>query len=271
MSEPNRAGQLLVELAAVMDKLRGPGGCPWDREQDHKSLMPYLVEEAYEVLEAIQLGDMNKLAEELGDLLLQIVFHAQVAEEQGSFDLAAPIEQIVAKLKRRHPHVFGDATADSSEQVMLTWEAVKAEERKGADTDSLLATVPRNMPALMQACKIQRKAATVGFDWDNIDGAWAKVAEEKAELLAVSESGDSEKISEELGDLLFAVVNVARFLDVEPETALLGTVMKFRHRFAYIEEQARTAGKTLADYNLSEMDRWWEEAKTRSFSPKSQE
>lgn len=264
MSEYNRAGELLIELAEVMDKLRSPEGCPWDREQDHKSLMPYLVEEAYEVLEAIQLGDMNKLAEELGDLLLQIVFHAQVAMEQGSFDLAAPIEQIVAKLKRRHPHVFGEGKADSSQQVLLDWEAIKAEERKGTVIDSLLDVVPRNMPALMQACKIQRKAAKVGFDWDSIDGAWAKVTEEKAELLAASASGDSEKINEELGDLLFAVVNVSRFLEVEPETALLGTVMKFRHRFAYIEEQARAAGKALPDYTLSELDHWWDEAKQRS-------
>lgn len=264
MLEQNRAGQLLVELADVMDKLRGPDGCPWDREQNHQSLMPYLVEEAYEVLEAIQLGDMNKLAEELGDLLLQIVFHAQIAEEQGEFDLSEPIRQIVAKMKRRHPHVFGKAKVDSSKQVLLNWEAIKAKERQGGVVESLLDAVPRNMPALMQAGKIQQKAAQVGFDWDNIDGAWAKVTEEKAELLAAAATGDSTKISEELGDLLFAVVNVARFLEVEPETALLSTVMKFRHRFSYIEAQARTAGKEVTAYTLNELDQWWEEAKKRS-------
>lgn len=264
MSNQSRADQLLVELADVMDKLRSPDGCPWDREQDHTSLMPYLVEEAYEVLEAIQLGDMHKLAEELGDLLLQIVFHAQIAKEQGEFDLSDPIKQIVAKMKRRHPHVFGQTKVESSEQVLANWEAIKAQERGGTTTASLLDAVPRNMPALMQAGKIQQKAARVGFDWENIDGAWAKVTEETAELHGAIAAGDSSNISEELGDLLFAIVNVARFLEVEPEIALLSTVIKFRHRFSYIEEQARVAGKELATYSLSELDKWWEEAKKKS-------
>lgn len=264
MLNQNPAGQLLVELADVMDKLRAPDGCPWDREQDHNSLMPYLIEEAYEVLEAIQLGDMHKLAEELGDLLLQIVFHAQIAQEHGDFTLAEPIRQIVAKLRRRHPHVFGEAKVESSGQVLLNWEEIKAQERRGVNNASLLDAVPRNMPALMQACKIQQKAAQVGFDWENIDGAWAKVAEEKEELMGAVATGDTAGISEELGDLLFATVNVARFLEVEPETALLSTVIKFRHRFAYIEEQARAAGKELAAYSLKELDQWWEEAKKQS-------
>ena len=261
MADQKQAGKLLVELADVMDKLRSPEGCPWDREQDHVSLKPYLVEEAYEVLEAIELGDMHKLAEELGDLLLQIVFHAQVAKEQGHFDLAEPLRQIVAKLKRRHPHVFGDVQVNSRQQVMLNWEDIKAKEREGERSDSLLDGVPRNMPALMQAFKVQAKAAQVGFDWDDIEGAWAKVTEEKAELEGAIASGDNAKISEELGDLLFAIVNVARFLEVEPETALLSTVMKFRKRFAYIEKQARAADKELSSYSLQELDRWWEEAK----------
>ncbi|NLW16770.1 MAG: nucleoside triphosphate pyrophosphohydrolase [Firmicutes bacterium] len=263
MAEQKQAGQLLVELAQVMDKLRGPEGCPWDREQDHISLKPYLVEEAYEVLEAIELGDMHKLAEELGDLLLQIVFHAQIAKERGEFDLTEPLQQIVAKLKRRHPHVFGDVQVESSQQVALNWEEIKARERRGQETASLLDRVPRNMPALMQAYKIQEKAARVGFDWDDIGGAWDKVREEKAELERAIASGDRSQIGEELGDLLFAIVNVARFLEVEPETALLSTVMKFRHRFAYIEEQAQAAGKALETYSLQELDKWWEEAKRK--------
>mgnify|MGYP001000652082 CR=1 FL=1 len=264
MSNQDQAGSLLIELTEVMDKLRAPDGCPWDREQSHVSLMPYLLEEAYEVLEAIQLADMHKLAEELGDLLLQIVFHAQIAKEQGEFDLSEPIRQIVAKLKRRHPHVFGQTKVASSEQVLANWEAIKAQERKGNSNVSLLDTVPRNMPALMQAYKIQQKAARVGFDWEDIGGAYAKVTEEKAELMEAVATGDQAKISEELGDLMFAVVNVARFLAVEPETALLYTVIKFRHRFSYIEEQARAAGQDLTAYSLSELDEWWEEAKQRS-------
>ncbi len=266
MSNHDLAGQLLVELADVMEELRGPGGCPWDREQDHKSLMPFLIEEAYEVLEAIQLEDMNKLAEELGDLLLQIVFHAQIAQENTEFDLAEPIRQIVAKMRRRHPHVFGEVSVTSSEQVLVNWEQIKAQEREQNPAASLLDTVPRNMPALMQACKIQQKAARVGFDWDSIDGAWAKVVEEKAELLRAVENRDIGEVNEELGDLLFAIVNIARFLEVEPETALLSTVVKFRHRFSYIEEQAQAMGKELSDYTLSELDQWWEEAKKKGRS-----
>lgn len=263
MAEQRGVGELLVELAQVMDKLRSPDGCPWDREQDHVSLKPYLLEEAYEVLEAIELGDMHKLAEELGDLLLQIVFHAQVAKEQGNFDLTEPLRQIITKMKRRHPHVFGDVQVESSQQVLRNWEEIKAQERGGEEKGSLLDSVPRNMPALMQACKVQAKAARVGFDWDDITGAWAKVTEEKAELEGAIAGGDKRKISEELGDLLFAIVNVARFLEVEPESALLSTVMKFRRRFAYIEKQAQASGRELNSYSLQELDCWWEEAKGR--------
>lgn len=264
MHDTNNLDCKLTELAELVERLRAPDGCPWDQEQDHKSLMPHLVEEAYEVLEAIQLGDMHKLAEELGDLLLQVVLHAQIASESGAFDLSEPIRQITAKLRRRHPHVFGDVSVSDSAQVLHNWEAIKEQERAGQAVDSLLATVPRNMPALLQSYKIQQKAARIGFDWDSIAGAWAKVAEERTELAVAVTAGDPDKISEELGDLLFAVVNVARFLAVEPETALLGTITKFRHRFAYIEEQALAAGKELDDYTLAELDIWWEAAKKRA-------
>ena len=257
------AGRLLHELAAVMDKLRSPEGCPWDREQDHLSLQPYLLEETYEVLEAIELGDAHKLAEELGDLLLQIVFHAQIAQENGDFDLTEPIRQIVEKMRRRHPHVFGDVTVTCSADVLRNWEIIKAREKSenASVPPSFLADVPRNMPGLLQSYKLQQKAADVGFDWPDISGAWAKVDEEMLELQQAIAADSPAQIQEEMGDLLFAVVNVARWLDVEPETALLRTVMKFRHRFAYIEGQAQAAGKEVVDYTLAELDKWWDEAK----------
>ncbi len=262
MTSPQEPGQLLNELAEIMDKLRSPAGCPWDREQDHLSLRPYLIEEAYEVLEAIQLGDPHKLAEELGDLLLQVVLHAQIADEEGHFNLTEPIRQIIAKIRRRHPHVFGDVgPVATSDEVRANWEAIKARERQDQERQPLLAAVPHNMPGLIQAYKVQQKAALVGFDWDSIEGAWAKVAEEQDELQKAIARGQQEAVFEEMGDFLFALVNVARFLEVEPETALLATVMKFRRRFAYVEKEALAAGRELSAYSLQELDFWWEEAK----------
>ncbi|MGI6345111.1 MAG: nucleoside triphosphate pyrophosphohydrolase [Bacillota bacterium] len=255
------AGQRLEELAAVMETLRSPEGCPWDRQQTHVSLKPYLLEEAYEVLEAIDQNDMHKLADELGDLLLQVVFHAQIARENGEFALDKPIELIVAKLRRRHPHIFGDVTVTSAAEVQENWEKIKAEERTGQQLESLLATVPRNMPALLQAYKLQQKAAQVGFDWPDVTGAWAKVHEEMAEVDAAVHSQSPDQIRQEVGDLLFAVVNVARFLDAEPESALLSTISKFRRRFTHLENRAKQAGRSLDDYDLEQLDVWWEEAK----------
>ena len=205
---------------------------------------------------------IRMLAEELGDLLLQVVFHAQIAKENGC--CVEPLATMVAKMRRRHPHVFADVHVNSSAEVMHNWEAIKAKERSGEPSTSLLARVPRNMPSLLQAYKVQEKAAQVGFDWDDIHGAWSKVEEEQQELLEAVRAEDTAKISEELGDLLFAIVNVARFLQVEPETALLSTVIKFRHRFAYIEQQAQAAGRSLEDYTLEELDQWWNEAKNLS-------
>jgi tetrapyrrole methylase family protein/MazG family protein len=251
----------LEDLSDIMEKLRAPEGCPWDREQDHYTLQPYLLEEAYEVLEAIDQQDMHKLADELGDLLLQVVFHAQVAKENGDFDLAEPIRLIVAKMRRRHPHVFGDVTVSSSAEVLDNWQAIKAKERAGQPVDSLLDNVPRNMPGLLQAFKLQQKAAIVGFDWPDVQGAWQKVQEEMAEVLSAAAEQDPLALQQELGDLLFAVVNVARFYDVEPESALLSTVIKFRTRFRYIEQQAERAGHRVEDYSLEELDRWWDQAK----------
>ncbi len=259
--EAKTAGHWLEELAQVMEQLRAPEGCPWDLEQDHQSLKPYLLEETYEVLEAIDQGDMHKLADELGDLLLQVVFHAQIAKENGDFDLRTPVKLIVEKMRRRHPHVFGQATVHSSADVLRNWQAIKAEERAGIVTSSLLQGVPRVMPGLLQSYKLQQKAATVGFDWPDVTGAWQKVREETEEFEQALRTGDPIACQGELGDLLFAIVNVARFHDIEPEVALLGTVDKFRRRFAYIEQQAEREGHPLTDYTLQELDRWWEEAK----------
>ncbi len=256
------AGQLLHELTDVMDKLRLPDGCPWDSEQTHHTLKPYLLEESYEVLEAIDQEDMHKLADELGDLLLQVVFHAQIAKENGEFDLRLPIQNIVDKLKRRHPHVFGDVTVTSAAEVVDNWQAIKATEGGGDANKPLLKSVPSNLPALLQSFKLQQKAARVGFDWPDVQGAWDKVQEEMQELHEAARSGDLQAISGELGDLLFAVVNVARFLQVEPEAALLSTVVKFRSRFAHIEARAQQAGKQVADFSLEQLDKWWNEAKS---------
>lgn len=255
------AGGHLEQLVQVMERLRAPEGCPWDREQDHQTLKPYLLEEAYEVLEAIDQQDMHKLADELGDLLLQVVFHAQIAKEDGDFDLAEPVRLIVQKMRRRHPHVFGDTIVNSSAEVLQNWQAIKATERQGQVLGSLLDGVPRNMPGLLQAFKLQQKAAQVGFDWPDVSGAWLKVREEIAEMQEAAAAGDPVALQQEFGDLLFAMVNVARFQGVEPESALLGTVVKFRRRFAYIEQQAERDGGRVADYSLEELDRWWEEAK----------
>ncbi|MGI6359339.1 MAG: nucleoside triphosphate pyrophosphohydrolase [Bacillota bacterium] len=259
--EAKTAGRWLEELMQVMERLRAPEGCPWDLEQDHQSLRPYLLEEAHEVLEAIDQGDMHKLADELGDLLLQVVFHAQIAKENGDFDLRTPVRLIVEKMRRRHPHVFGQVTVRSSADVLRNWQAIKAEERAGRVSSSLLQGVPKVMPGLLQAYKLQQKAATVGFDWPDVSGAWQKVKEETAEFEQALETGDPIACQDELGDLLFAIVNVARFHGIEAETALLSTINKFRRRFAYIEQQAEREGHPLTDYTLEELDRWWEEAK----------
>ena len=259
--ELKTAGRLLEELADIVGKLRAPEGCPWDREQDHQTLKPYLLEEAYEVLEAIDQQDMHKLADELGDLLLQVVLHAQLAKEDGDFSLAKPVQMIVDKMRRRHPHVFSNVVVSSTAEVLQNWQAIKTEERAGTKFDSLMDGVPRNMPGLLQSFKLQQKAAQVGFDWPDVGGAWQKVHEEMAELKEAVASGLASAVQEELGDLLFAVVNVARFYEVEPESALLSTVMKFRRRFAYIEQQAERAGHGVVDYGLEDLDRWWEEAK----------
>lgn len=251
----------LDPLVDIMAQLRGEGGCPWDREQDQRSLRPYLIEEAYEVLEAINEGDRYKICEELGDLLLQIVFHAQIAAENKNFNMNDVVAGISEKMIRRHPHVFGSVNVKDSSEVLVNWEKIKTEERAGNKPESLLSGVPQCLPALMRAAKLQEKAAGAGFDWPDYRGALEKAREEMSELEAVIKTGDPVKIENELGDLLFSVVNLARLLGVEPESALTGTSVKFTRRFNHVEKMAGLSGRNLSSFTLSELDKWWEDAK----------
>jgi tetrapyrrole methylase family protein/MazG family protein len=257
----DRADTQMSRLIQIMETLRGDGGCPWDKEQTHETLKPYLIEEAYEVIEAIDSKDPARLADELGDVLLQIVFHAQIGYEFGTFSMDDVVRSIVEKMIRRHPHVFADLQVKNSAQVLSNWDRIKSEEGGQKIRLSLLDGVPKHFPALMKAYKLQAKAAKVGFDWDTIDGAIEKVSEEIAEFMEAKGQASKNKMAEEVGDLLFALVNVARFADIEPETALLQTCEKFKRRFAYIEKMAAQAGSKLTDMTLEEMDRWWNEAK----------
>lgn len=251
----------LDPLVEVMGTLRAENGCPWDREQNHETLKPYLIEEAYEVIDALDEGQMYKICEELGDLLLQIVFHAQIAKENNHFDINDVVDSITEKMIRRHPHVFGSTSVKNSSEVLLNWDKIKAQEKGNRQDVSQLSGIPRILPALMRAEKVQAKAAKVGFDWPDYRGALDKVEEELREVIQAIKAGDKRATKEELGDLLFAVVNMARLLDVEAEEALSQTTGKFIERFNYIEEQALLSGDQLVDLSLEQMDKWWEEAK----------
>ncbi|MGE5592028.1 MAG: nucleoside triphosphate pyrophosphohydrolase [Bacillota bacterium] len=258
----------LDPLMQVVERLRAPEGCPWDREQTHQSLRPFVLEEAFEVAEALDLKDLDKLQEELGDLLLQVALHAAIAQELGEFRLADVVEGITSKLIRRHPHVFGDVAVSGTEEVLRNWEAIKRQEKRASGQDepkSALAGVPVDLPALMRAYKLQKKASRLGFDWPDFHGAWDKVKEEMGELEEAYTSGDAGRIRDELGDLLFAVVNAARFLDAEPESALGATIAKFTRRFAYVEAAAARQGKQVQEMTLAEMDRYWEAAKESEY------
>ncbi len=255
-------GAAFTRLVEVMARLRGEGGCPWDREQTRESLKPYVVEEAYEVLEAIDEGDAAKLREELGDLLLQVVFQAQVAREVGEFTIAEVIQAIVEKLVRRHPHVFGDASASTAQEVLHRWEAIKRAERQNEHRrPSALDGVPRELPALLRAHRLQEKASRVGFDWDDATGLLRKLEEALAEFRAVCRNGGGPRAAAELGDLLFTLVNVSRFLNVNPEEALRETIARFTRRFHHVEDQMHQAGIPMTRDTRAEMDRLWEEAK----------
>ena len=248
-------------LVEIMRKLRGPGGCPWDAEQTHESLTRYLLEETYEVIEAIDSRSADHIKEELGDLLLQPIFHAAIAEEAGSFTIKDVIDTLSEKLIRRHPHVFGDAKISDSNAQIENWEKIKKQE-KIEERTSALSGVPPHLPSLLKATKITEKAARVGFDWEHIDQVVAKVMEELHEFEEAMISRDNEHMEAELGDLLFAIVNLGRFLSINPEEALRKTINRFQKRFQHVEDSLRSRGLIMNEASLQEMDQLWEEAKT---------
>jgi ATP diphosphatase len=262
----------IAALLDIMAALRAPGtGCPWDLEQTFATISPYTIEEAYEVADAVARDDLDDLRDELGDLLLQVVFHARIAEEQGAFDFGDVVEAITEKLLRRHPHVFGDAGKLSPDEVRGLWERIKAVEkseralRRPRDTrpsgQGALAGIPPGLPALIRALKLQVKAAQVGFDWGESAPVLAKIREEIDEIAAASDSQDRRQLAGEIGDLLFAVVNLARHFDVDPDAALRATNLKFARRFAAIEHALAARGKTPQQSSLTEMDALWEDCK----------
>jgi len=258
------AADPMARLLSIMEALRDPeGGCPWDLEQDFRSIAPYTLEEAYEVCDAIERGDMTDLREELGDLLLQVVFHSQMAQEAGYFrfeDVAAGISD---KMLRRHPHVFGDGEERDAASQTRAWEAQKAQERasKGSPDTSLLANIPLALPALVRAEKLTRRAARVGFDWPSAEEVFSKLDEELGEVREAIASGDQDHVAEELGDLLFVISNLSRKLSVDPEAALRSANAKFERRFRWIEQRLAAEGKTCSDVDLDVMESHWLEAK----------
>jgi len=257
-------GERFERLVEIMKRLRAPAGCPWDREQNFDTIKTYLLEESYEVMDAIDARDWSGLAEELGDLLLQSVFFAQMASEQNLFTIDDSLDAINAKLVRRHPHVFGDGDADTPAKVKQRWDEIKVEENKEkGKSDELLAGVPRSQPALAEAAQISSKVAAVGFDWADTDEVVTKLHEELDELAeARTRPVDQAHIEEELGDILFVIVNIARHLHVDPEQALRKGNAKFRRRFGFVERQLKQSGRSLRDATLEEMEALWQEAKT---------
>ncbi|MFB3850390.1 MAG: nucleoside triphosphate pyrophosphohydrolase [Acidobacteriota bacterium] len=254
----NNSFENFARLVEIMEKLRGPKGCPWDKAQKREDLKTYLLEETYEVLDAINEKSDEKLKEELGDLLLQIVFHAQISKEEKKFDIEDVCKEINEKLIRRHPHVFSDVEAKTPDIVLKNWEKIKKGEKKGK---SALEGVPKIFPALLKAYRLQEKAGRVGFDWEETRQVEKKVKEELRELQEAIKDGEKQKIREELGDLLFAIVNLSRFLKIDPEDALQSANEKFIRRFKSIEKKASASGKELHGMTLAEMDALWEEAK----------
>jgi ATP diphosphatase len=255
----------IARLIEIMAQLRSPdGGCPWDREQTFATIAPYTIEEAYEVAEAIAENDMRELRGELGDLLLQVVFHARMAEEAGAFSFGDVVEAITTKLIRRHPHVFGDAAARSAGDVRGQWERIKADEKRerGVEHKRTLDGIPTTLPALIRATKLQSKASTVGFDWNDPKAVLAKLREEIGEIEAELPAGDKDRLEDEVGDLLFAAVNLARHLKVDADQALRRTNGKFERRFAAIEDGLAEQGRAPADATLDEMEALWQRAKT---------
>ncbi len=260
--------EAFYKLVQILRRLLGPGGCPWDKEQTHQTLKPFLIEEAYEVNESIDAGDFDALKEELGDLMLQIIFHAELARQLGKFNIVDVLQTICEKMLHRHPHVFGEERWHSADEVLRNWEDLKKIEQEKIrggkkNRDSILAGIPKSLPALIRAQRLQDRAARVGFDWEHIADVFKKVEEELQELkqaLAQTPEANS-RLEDEFGDLLFALVNLARFLKIQPEEALQKTNEKFMRRFAFIEQEARRQGRQLKSMSLAEMDALWEQAK----------
>ena len=276
------AGAWFERLVALQARLRAPNGCPWDREQTHATLRTYLVEEAYEVLDAMKSGDDAKFAEEMGDLLLQVVFHSQIAAEERRFTVTDVIREVHEKMVRRHPHVFGEKRARDAAEVLRNWEQIKAQERRGAEQrpgngsakkeekpKSLLDGVPRTLPATMEGLQLTRKASRAGFDWDNAQGIFEKLREECAELRHASETKDAARVEEEMGDLLFAGVNLARFLQVDPEIALKNANAKFARRFREMERLSAGNGQAFAEIPRADKEKLWEVAKRGERNPET--
>lgn len=260
----DRASFFFQSLLDITARLRGEGGCPWDREQTRSSLRPFLIEEAYEALEALEDGRQEAIMEELGDVLFQVVFHAQIAQELGEFTMADLLQRLVEKMIRRHPHVFGDTIVDNARQALAQWEAIKrAEGDRDGNVRSALDGVPQKLPALLRAQRIQAKASRVGFDWQDMQAVWAKVQEEIREMDKALEAMDRARIEEELGDLLFSLVNVARHLNIDAEDSLRRAVEKFRARFTEMEADISKSGARVSDTPLDALDRAWEAVKAR--------
>ncbi len=248
------------KLRGIIAELRGPNGCPWDLKQTHESLKKYLIEEAYEVIEAIQEQDVDHLIEELGDVLLQVLLHAQIGEDDGYFTIDDVVEGLSAKMVRRHPHVFGDSVAETTEDVLRNWQEIKQEE-KGIKQESILDEVGKSLPNILRAFELQRQAAKVGFDWPDAGGAWDKLNEEIQEFKVEISQNQNENAMKEFGDILFAFINIARFYQINPDEALFTTNEKFSNRFRYVEQKVVESGKTFAEYTLEELDAFWDEAK----------
>ena len=273
---PKQIGRLFEDLVAVQARLRAPGGCPWDREQTHATLKTYLIEEAYEVLDAIESGAPEELKEELGDLLLQVLFHADLALEAGHFDISGVVTGIHDKMIRRHPHVFGDVKVKSSSEVLKKWAQLKAAEKQVSSSEgstskplvpSVLEGIPRSLPALLEAYQMTRRAAQVGFDWERVGGIFEKMLEEISELRAALEVSDRRDAEEEIGDILFAAVNLARFLGFDPEVALKHSNLKFKSRFQDMEKESSRSGQRLSQLSKEELEVLWEAAKARAKTP----
>jgi len=261
MNMKNDLAKDFKRLVELMAALRGPEGCPWDRKQTPDTLKPFLVEECYEVIDALEEGKPDKIKEELGDLLFQIIFHARIAEEEGNFSMHDVIVAIHEKMTRRHPHVFGNEQLTTDKEVLANWEEIKKKEKGHMDRRSVLEGIPKELPSLLRAHRLQERAARVGFDWNHLNEVLPKLDEEIIEFKNSLKGENAVLIEEELGDLFFTLVNISRFLGVNPDEALRKTISKFIHRFRYIEEYAENAGKPLNSMTLEEMEKLWQEAK----------